>query len=287
MFAELVAGLRHVKYPLTAGYAALLTLWILFADSIPTVDEASSSGDQVEARIGRLLGDLGPAAIISLVTFGALMIGAVIVALLAHPVDRTIRFFDKWGQLGLTAARGRELIDREALSAHDVVRVEQGLDDLRRYREEVEYRILLAFASFGPAIASLSVDLTYGWTIAIPVAMIASGAYIARTAEFQAAQAVTFLHARAVLKRLDRALQDAGGDFGSVRAPLHQILKRRDLRRIRNIDDLAELADELPRNEYDAAPRDQAESSLLRERADAEIYLAAADLGLTASDLML
>jgi hypothetical protein len=110
----LLASVRELRNPLTVGYAALFSLWLLVGDDL----EAAARRDALGRRLLIALDSLGDAAELALYTFIAAMVGS----LLWHVVvARLVRFIGVWGG----HPNWPQLIDqaREAMRRYEEYRV--------------------------------------------------------------------------------------------------------------------------------------------------------------------
>lgn len=76
MLASVLPGLRDLRIPLTAGFLWLVVLWLIFYPIIPSRDDAKD----LIAAIYDLIGALGSAVILTVLTFIAYVLGIFVTA---------------------------------------------------------------------------------------------------------------------------------------------------------------------------------------------------------------
>jgi len=74
MLTSLLPGFRDLRTPLVAGGTILLTLWLIFKDTIPAVTSATG----VAPKIYALANLLGPSATLAVLSFVAYLVGSVV-----------------------------------------------------------------------------------------------------------------------------------------------------------------------------------------------------------------
>jgi hypothetical protein len=169
----LLTSARELRFPLTIGYAVLLTIWVLFGEDLA----AAARRDALGQRLLAALDSLGTATVIGIVTFAAGMLGS----LLWHvAIARLVRFISvrnghpNWSQLTEDARQtarlygeyqvvtykgtsggklspfdARHTVPSSAWAAHLVERVQER----ERKADEMTFRMTLALALIPVALA--------------------------------------------------------------------------------------------------------------------------------------
>ncbi|WP_163632324.1 hypothetical protein [Microbacterium sp. B35-04] len=103
MLTSLLPGLRDLRVPLAAGFLWLVVLWLCVYPAIPTQLEASG----LIAQIYRLFGAFGSAALITVVTFVAYLVGILVVRPTSSVVQLAVKSIQR-----VSGRRTRSMRDR-------------------------------------------------------------------------------------------------------------------------------------------------------------------------------
>ncbi|MFP7761871.1 hypothetical protein [Marisediminicola sp. LYQ85] len=162
----LLASARELRFPLTVGYSALLSVWLLFGEVLA----AAARKDALGRRVLTALDSLGGTAEVGLYTFVAAMLGSVlwhggvarlvryIAARGGHPnweemIDQARRAARQYGEYRVTTNKGASGGQPSPFDAtHTVPSPEWGAHLLERVQErerkaaEMSFRVTLALA---------------------------------------------------------------------------------------------------------------------------------------------
>ncbi|GAB2447599.1 hypothetical protein HD599_001633 [Conyzicola lurida] len=109
MLASLLPGFRDLRVPLATGFLWLVVVWLATYPVIPTLDEASGLAEEVY----RILGALGPAALVAVLSFVAYIIGV----LLVRPGTAIVQFL-----LRVVPTSGRRLSMASSIESRQLAR---------------------------------------------------------------------------------------------------------------------------------------------------------------------
>lgn len=173
MFANLLESVRRLRFPLTVGYAALLTVWILAGQQLAV----AAWNDPLGARFLGALDSLGPAAKVGIITFVAAMLGSVIWHVgfarlvkfievrASHPdwqelVDEARNAARTYGEYRVVTVKGRASpiderhnVPSASWESHLVERVQER----ERKAAEMSFRVTLATALV-PVVVALGIQ---------------------------------------------------------------------------------------------------------------------------------
>ena len=173
MFTGLLASARELRFPLTIGYSALLTVWLLFGEPLA----AAARNDALGRRLLAALDSLGSPAELGIITFGAAMVGSIlwhaavarlvrfIAAKAGHPdwqelIDEAREAARRHGEYTVVTTKGqpgarpsafdeKHTVPSAAWSAHLVERVQER----ERKAAEMSFRVTLAVGLVPVALA--------------------------------------------------------------------------------------------------------------------------------------
>ena len=192
MITNLLASARELRFPLTVGYGALFTIWLLFGEPL----SAAAWADPLGRRLLTAVDDLGSPAEIGLITFFAAMLGSLLwhggVARLTryisaaneHPnwpdlIDQSRKAAREYGEYQVITNKGQSggrpsVFD----SSHIVPSPEWGSYLLERVQErerkaaEMSFRVTLAVVLVPVAISLGIRGGGYWWLSLILVLMV-------------------------------------------------------------------------------------------------------------------
>ncbi|SDH22819.1 hypothetical protein [Microbacterium pygmaeum] len=117
MLASLLPGLRDLRVPLATGFLWAVVAWLLLYPAIPSQDDATG----LAAEIYKVLGAFGSAALITVVTFVAYLLGIVLVRPGTTVINAILRGFGFRG-LGLSAS---SVVEAEQLAGRTAAAMKQ------------------------------------------------------------------------------------------------------------------------------------------------------------------
>lgn len=191
MFAGLLASARELRFPLTVGYSALLTVWLLFGEPL----EAAARNDPLGRRLLAALDSLGSPAELGVITFAAAMIGSVIwnaavrrlvrfiTAKAGHPrwqdlIDEAREAAKSYGEYTVVSTKGqpsgrpashdeRHTVPSTAWTTHLMERVQER----ERKESEMSFRVTLAI-SLVPVALAIGIEGGGLWWLGLAVVPI-------------------------------------------------------------------------------------------------------------------
>lgn len=173
MFANLLASARELRFPLTVGYAALFTVWLVLGESLA----AAARSDPLGQRMLAALHSLGSAAEIGIITFAAAMVGSVlwhlgvarlvrfIASKAGHPdwpklVDQAREAAREYGEYRVVTVKGRDSpFDQQhhVPSATWATYLAERVQERERKASEMSFRVTLAVALV-PVVVALGFE---------------------------------------------------------------------------------------------------------------------------------
>lgn len=188
MLSDLLASARELRNPLTVGYSALLTFWLIAGEAVGQAARANSLG----RRLVTALDSMGEATKLALLTFVAALIGSL---LWSVAVSRLVRFlsmrsghpdwtamieeareavrryeeYDVTTHKGWSSGKPSQFDQRHRVpSPRHSAFLQERVDERQRKAAEMSFRVTLAVSLVPPALSlGIKGGGMWWWSLAV------------------------------------------------------------------------------------------------------------------------